>query len=312
MKIRKTIQGSIPSNKVYNSYNEDKHNVYSTEYLNDKLVCVSTNEPTNKQEVWIRVGKNLFHDGLIDELANMTYANGTASQYTADTNSHPNWKCQSFKDKVYLTDLISGVYPESTGTYVMTFTKNSSFNAIRYGVNGTQIDTTMMLNVGHLVNGETYTLSFNILNLTQGSFAWNNIQLEQGAVATEYEPYIDKTIYIKNNKGFYEELYGERNLQNYLPGEQKIGTWINSKPLYRKVIYNTNTTDLTVSAYVADNIDMLYVEGGYLYHPSDKIYRCIDYAGCYKDGNNVIIQKGNANWASFETYLIVRYTKTTD
>ena len=82
MKIRKTIQGSIPSNKVYNSYNEDKHNVYSTEYLNDKLVHVGKEEPTNNEEIWVQAGKNLF------DIRKMTTQSGSGATFTPDMTNN--------------------------------------------------------------------------------------------------------------------------------------------------------------------------------------------------------------------------------
>lgn len=100
-------------------------------------------------------------------------------------------------------------------------------------------------------------------------------------------------------------------LNAYSTEEQIVGTWM-GKPLYRKIVHSSDTSNQTVSIYVANNIDVLYVESGYLYHTGDKIYRGLDYSGCFKDGNNVTAQKGSTSWVSFETYLTVCYTKTTD
>ena len=43
--------------------------------------------------------------------------------------------------------------------------------------------------LNNLIDDTTYSLSFNILNVTQGSVSWNDIQLEEGTEATEWEPY---------------------------------------------------------------------------------------------------------------------------
>ena len=72
------------------------------------------------------------------------------------------------------------------------------------------------------------------------------------------------------------------------------GTWINGKPLYRKVVHSTNTTDMYPFIYVGENLDMLFIESGYLYRPSDNLYRGLDYRQCYKHGNSIQIGKGDS------------------
>ena len=322
MKIKKMVQGSIPSNKVFNSHNTDKHNAYSTEYLNDKLVCVSLDKPTDKQKFWIQTSKNLFHDGLVTELGNITYNHGLVVQKQADSNSNPNWKCQGFQNNKYVVELASGMYPGKTGVFSFTFTKTSAFNNVRFGVNGSQIDTTLMFRADHLTNGETYTLSFNILNITQGSFSWNNIQLENGFSVTAYESHVNNKIYVKRENDFYEEIYDEGNFDVYSTVEHRAGTWITGKPLYKRLFScgshagNSVEINIPVDIYNLEYVHKLEAAGTYY----DVYFLPLPYndvAG--KQACQVFFKGGsdntigiNSNIALKDIIVTLYYTKTTD
>ena len=67
--------------------------------------------------------------------------------------------------------------------------QDSSFNILRFGANGYNIDTCTKIRVDNLTDATTYTLSFNVLNFEQGSISWNNVQLENGSTYSTYEPY---------------------------------------------------------------------------------------------------------------------------
>jgi hypothetical protein len=239
MKIRKTIQGSIPSNKVYNNYNKDKHNVYSTEYLNDKLVHVGTQYPRSQEEVWIKTGKNLFSHKMVKNTDNATFHNGTATQVEADDKTFLQWKVQKYYDENYLGELSESAIRNETGRIAFSFKKTAEFNNAKFGLNGTSRDTLITFDTSSLNNNETYTLSFNIINVTQGSVAWNDIQLERGDKATTYEPYVDKTIYTRNNDDTYEEMINISAVNDLIP--QRIYPTFNHDYVY--------STDLQYHCY---------------------------------------------------------------
>lgn len=74
------------------------------------------------------------------------------------------------------------------------------------------------------------------------------MQLEQGSVVTSYEEYIEPKTYILNDNNVYEEFMKKEEKNIYSTEEQKIGTWIDGKPLYRKVITGSTTnTELQLS-----------------------------------------------------------------
>ena len=131
--------------------------------------------------------KNLYSNNYL-VLANLTYSNGTFTQTSADTRTELQWKLQAFNDSTFIKQLNSKTN-NSLIRQSMNFTKDSSFNAINFGLNGTSNDTTLKIDVSNLENDKTYTLSWNLLNNVQGSIAWNEMQIEEGTSMTSYKNY---------------------------------------------------------------------------------------------------------------------------
>ena len=106
--------------------------------------------------------------------------------------------------------------------------------------------------------------------------------------------------------------------QNYSTGEQIIGTWIDGKPIYRKVfIGNINFNELNFSL---PNIDTIIKMNGWAtseYSNSWLIpcYRQDEYKNdvFYSTGSQEIRLSFGSFYNSSKKYqLIVEYTKTTD
>lgn len=148
------------------------------------------------------------------------------------------------------------------------------------------------------------------------------IQLEQGSVATTYQPYIQSKIFILNNNNIYEEFVkNSDNMLDYSIQEQKIGTWINGKPLYRKIYdgIQVNTSEIIVAETKEIIVQMIY--GWFVYTPTKGIqpiggYRAMDSASTSRvlwDGTYVKVQ-GNTDWQTgqFTARVVIEYTKTTD
>lgn len=133
-------------------------------------------------------GKNKFNSASTSQsLYNLTNTNGTYKQVTADTRTALQWKLQKYNANTYLGQFDST--RQDSGRVVLQFTKDDTFNNLRFGLNGETRDTLVMYDVSHLENGKTYTISANILNSTQGSISWNNVQIEESTTVTTYEPY---------------------------------------------------------------------------------------------------------------------------
>ena len=131
--------------------------------------------------------KNLYSNNYLS-LLNLTYSNGTYTQVDSDTRTELQWKLQAFNDSTFIKQLNSKTN-NSLIRQSMNFTKDSSFNAINFGLNGTSNDTTLKIDVSNLENDKTYTLSWNLLNNVQGSIAWNEMQIEEGTSMTSYKNY---------------------------------------------------------------------------------------------------------------------------
>ena len=145
--------------------------------------------PTATKRGYTLVGwsmKNLFYYKNIIENDNLSYTNGVFKQKSADTRDELQWKIQGFKGNDYVKNL-TATKVQKSGTVYLTFTKDSSFDNLRFGINGAKIDTLVRFDAYSLTDGKTYTISAKILNSTQGNVSWNNLQLEEGRTATTYQ-----------------------------------------------------------------------------------------------------------------------------
>ncbi len=122
-----------------------------------------------------------------------------------------------------------------------------------------------------------------------------------------------------NLKNEYEEL-----AKTYSTVEKKIGTWIDGKPLYRKVISTTKSvpSGTTKIAHGISNVNKIFVENAYIFHATNGYsYQLpsIGYDGNFTDNDYVWLDRTNINiisngsWGTaWEKVIILNYTKTTD
>ena len=103
----------------------------------------------------------------------------------------------------------------------------------------------------------------------------------------------------------------------YRTEEQKIGTWVDGKPLYRKVyVFNGSWSANTTGNFsVADlNIDTCVSLRGYLTSASHKNIGLDFYNSSfnyvYMTASSVIYWR--VAWASTRNTFVIEYTKTTD
>lgn len=112
-------------------------------------------------------------------------------------------------------------------------------------------------------------------------------------------------------------------ISKYSTTEQRIGTWIDGKPIYRKVLeFNNVPTGLTQKNHGISNLDKLINYSGYYYNstwgynpipavPSDNISGYGIGIGDFKS-TTFYFNIGNLRSSTNEIKLIVEYTKTTD
>ena len=112
-------------------------------------------------------------------------------------------------------------------------------------------------------------------------------------------------------------------LNTYSTTEQRIGTWIDGKPLYRKVI-NFGTLPSSSSKSVAhgiSNLDFITQTYGMTESVQDTYFKTIPSASHSTisaqiniaiNNTNVFISTGQDSSLYTKTYIVLEYTKTTD
>lgn len=289
-------------------------------------VVISPTEPTTGEEVWIQKGKNLFNkDNLYIPYDYDTKISilDTGIRATA-IKSVGNSRYAAIKlDKNLLGKTIN------LSSIITKSSTNSPYLALFFGTD--EKPFLQSANIGLGQTGSTkgtlpnqfpdgcnglYLLAYVNTNGTYqvGDYVdYTNLQIEIGESATSYEPYINKKIHIKNDNGDYEEFYDETNRETYSTSEQRIGTWIDGKPLYRKTIkYTTpNTSEYVVVADVGQcNVKHFYGQcdfgGGNIYpipYGEGQFFNVIKYldGGIYASTNGFEDKKCE---------VTIEYTKT--
>ena len=113
-------------------------------------------------------------------------------------------------------------------------------------------------------------------------------------------------------------------LEEYSTTEKIIGTWIDGKPLYRKVLSTVGLAGNTKKsiAYNIDNLDKIWIENGCAINALRIVtVPMVGYNGNLSEKVDVWIEKqenvvklyANGGWGNDWTfYIIINYTKTTD
>ena len=119
--------------------------------------------------------------------------------------------------------------------------------------------------------------------------------------------------YLDSNTGKYKLVPvggGAGGSNIYSEDEIVIGTWIDGKPLYRKMFYSENSAFATATQFPAPYAEKL-VEYSPMYRNDYEDFIPVD-AKLYNKGlANAYFQIPSRSYAG-GTYWIVKYTKTTD
>lgn len=107
---------------------------------------------------------------------------------------------------------------------------------------------------------------------------------------------------------------------NYSTEEQQVGTWIDGKPIYRKVIITSNLSAGLNAITAPSNIDTFVTlrgmekESGGAQAPIPKAHNSTFayQIGMYYSGGNIYIEVGSNLTYITSAYIICEYTKTTD
>lgn len=220
-------------------------------------VVVSPTEPTGgkRKKVWLQKSSNVFdldkffNSAPVNNCTKTKTSTGIKLSFTAGADAFIGVASQNGGSVSNLKDILIPVKPNTTYTLSLNNTRNSSYityvNSNFLAINSTYIQ---MSNVNKYTfttpaNTSYVLFRFGVRDNSLTEYTFNNIQLEEGANATEYYPKIYKKIYTLNNNGIYEEFYDETNQEIYSTSEIRIGTWVDGKPLYRKVIEFSNNSN---------------------------------------------------------------------
>lgn len=313
--------------------------------IKDKLLVVSPTEPTgdDREKIWIQKGKNRLNT---KKAITQTIKGVTITKNTDGTITFNGTPTEAF-GAVLIAGLNENLSGENTFSYKVlsgTMTGGSLRLSINDKTSSSAVNTTARLFSTVWASGETSgeissTVNKEMFYLTEyvnyGCTFDNctvSFQVEQGQ-STEHEEYIEPKIYVKNDNDVYEEFISkEDTMENYLTTEQKIGTWIDGKLLYRKVIETTIPTVTTdgVSAWrqvVIPNIAYGRVVSSdsnlnattrrsiILFHGKDNpaLYVRSHFVINTSNNNGILeIESNNTAYNDKPVIAIVEYTKTTD
>ena len=226
-------------------------------------------------------------------------ANGN---YVADSNA----RCTKNKIKIDNTkNYVLSVTTSSTGNYMYVFFYDNNANYL--GNISTLIENgSIAFNLFNNYSNAKYVhFRFDTTNLT-------DLMLEEGNSKTTYIPY-NRSINIDG-----EDIYVKGQNEVYSTVEQRIGTWIDGKPIYRKVSTGiTNTSSNYYTLFYIPNIEVINMYG-ILKRANGHTSNLPGFNGSqgliqflYYNNNTYQMYVGDISQAG--TYKVfIEYTKTTD
>lgn len=169
--------------------------------INDSSVVVSATEPTtDRKKIWIQKGKNLFDKNNANILNAAT--SGDTGKIVANNNKMRLVYIPCKPNTIYTSQKIQGQNNN------LSYTKElPQIGTEFYGRVLNSTGTTCTITTG----ADAKFLVLVLINLKIETSltlqqVLNSIQIEQNSVATEYEPYVEPKIYIKNDNDVYEEF----------------------------------------------------------------------------------------------------------
>lgn len=293
---------------------------YNQQFLNGKIVNIS-NEVDEDYRVNVLHSKNLLDlkDGTYTSgVATAVVSNGEITLNTSSTTSSTIFLeiplNQYVNAKVGYNYIIS--CNNSTTADVRFRTENSGgYDIYMDSANATKTFTYTSSNTWYITTGTTGSIILRIGSSVSLSNFKLKPMMQKGTEATSYEPYITPSIYVDN-----EEIYNQ-NMMNYSTSEQRIGTWIDGKPIYRKVIdlgsfpnnaekqvaHNITNIDFISKVYIIGRLSNgLTIQLPYY----DNSNTALSITTMATTSNVIIITKSDRS--SYTGYATLEYTKTTD
>ena len=264
----------------------------------------------NANRVNVLHSKNLFNYKDTSKILTNCIFNGSQMKIQSESNCNLSF----IECKPNTTYTISRRSPMSNRFQVAT-SNSYPENGITILSLVSEIDnttTSMTITTGANAKYIIIRFIYNLTGINYDDYA-QTIQVEEGSTATSYEPYVVSSIYVDN-----EEIYSKDNIDIYSTNEIRIGTWIDGKPIYRTVYEKNNTTSGNTSYSITPpsnfrvitKLDIMQYtanEGSYIhdYYNSSSDYLRIFYS-------SQLIQVRTSKTSSYNHYITIEYTKTTD
>lgn len=274
-------------------------------FNNDTLFVNETDYASNSTGGVIKTGIN-------------SYDINSSGYLYADTQTYAdygNLSNTNFIGKGTLENVISGKgLIDNTVNNLTNYTLSSNLSTV--ATSGDYDDLTNKPTIPTVNDG---TLTIQVNGTTVNTFSANsssNITTNISVPTT--------TSQLTNTSGYINNT----EVVNYSSTEKVIGTWINGKPLYRKVYEFTLTSSgYTFSSYSLglSNVDKIYINGNSFIQTSNNTFYQLN-IGRYQ--SNTFAYNNEYSWfrcnrtdvnysigdtlAGGTCYLIVEYTKTTD
>lgn len=267
--------------------------------LSKAEVYVGAEEPTTGEKVWVKKGKNLCNG--INQHYFLTTATNTCNTTTNDTG--------------LAIPVKKGTYTISTKTtqarYRVAFVNSFPTGDLVTAYSGVNKDGTNESIT--IENSNNY--KYLIVNATDLS----SILVEPGSKATSYEAYVEPQIFVRNSNGVYEE-FTKKQEEIYSTEEQRIGTWIDGKPLYRIIKeYDVSAKETQSNDISSIPYDTIFINFGksftrWVVNSSASIIwntRDDDKGNVWINYEKKLNISNNSN-ATRHYWITLEYTKTTD
>lgn len=199
------------------------------------------------------------------------------------------------------------------GTYTLSTHSTGTVNDTVYFVLRNSLDQEMPLTIDvKSANSRTNTLNDDVAIMNGYLYIGNNITFDNFVIYPQLEE--GNSV---SNYATYQNLDG---YDNYSTGEEKIGTWIDGKSLYRKVV-NIGTLPNNTSGggpHGISNINLIVKIYGYCTNgsafrplPCSSTNTSIGIIDVFADPTYIYVRT-NANMSSYSGFVVLEYTKTTD
>ncbi len=202
-------------------------------------------------------GKNLLNPSLC-KFENVTYSDGVYTQVKADTNQNIIANIRPFSGNKPLSTLL---WETLNSPYIseVEFTKNSTFDSLMIGFNGSILDTVVNYDCSHLTNGKKYKCIVNFNNIQQGTLSFIPMITEDLSLDyTDYEPYFPSNKMItEENTQQSTEMMDIKMLGWSVPRECPIQNEVTGNQFMQKV----GRVDLGTLNYAVTSSGLFQSEG---------------------------------------------------